>query len=166
MTSNTMTTSALPPAAESDLTTKALNDIDWHLEIRSTICIGMIVSVSEWAVPIYPTVANFKDSWPEGLTEAITARIRELLEETHPHLVRRAEWTESVLAGSLPLKEQHLDLLSATGIHSLFDVVRRTPDALAEKVKGFGVNTARQVHAKCMGLVKGWELAQKQSEAA
>ncbi|RUR99413.1 hypothetical protein [Pectobacterium polaris] len=122
MTSNTMTTSALPPAAESDLTTKALNNIDWHLEIRNTIGICMIVSVSEW--------------------------------------------TESVLAGSLPLKEQHLDRLSAAGIHSLFDVVRRTPDALAEKVKGFGISTARQVHTKCMGLVKDWELAQKQSEAA
>ncbi|GLY59313.1 hypothetical protein Pcaca05_01710 [Pectobacterium carotovorum subsp. carotovorum] len=145
---------------------KILNDIDWHLEIRSTIGICMIVSVSEWAVPIYPTVENFKDVWPEGLTEAVTARIRELLEATHPHLVRRAEWAESVLAGSLPLKEQHLDLLSAAGIHSLFDVVRRTPDALAEKVKGFGISTARQVHAKCMGLVKDWELAQKQSEAA
>ncbi|MBP2843904.1 hypothetical protein J8655_00045 [Dickeya oryzae] len=143
-----------------------LNDIDWHLEIRSTIGICIIVSVTDWAVPMYPTIESFKDAWPEGLNEAVTARIRELLEETHPHLVRRAEWAESVLSGTLPLKEQYLDLLSAAGIYSLFDIVRRTPEMLADKVKGFGLATARQVHAKCMGLVKDWEQAQKRSEAA
>jgi hypothetical protein len=105
----------------------------------------------------YPTIKYFKDAWPEGLNEAVTARIRELLEPTHPHLVQRAEWAESLLVGTLPLKEQHLDLLSAAGIHSLFDMVRRTPEMLAERVKGFGIATAHQVHAKYMGLVKDWE---------
>lgn len=145
---------------------KILNDIDWHLEIRSTIGICMIVSVTEWAIPIYPTVEHFKEAWPDGLNEAVTARIRELLEETHPHLVRRAEWAESMLTETLPLKEQHLELLAASNIHSLFDVVRRTPEMLAERVKGFGIATARQVHAKCMSLVKDWEKTQKHSEAA
>ncbi|WP_409311434.1 hypothetical protein [Pectobacterium sp. B1J-3] len=145
---------------------KVLNDIEWHIEIRSTIGICMIVSVTDWAIPIYPTVDNFKEAWPDGLNEAVTARIRELLEETHPHLVRRAEWAESILIETLPLKEQQRELLSASGVHSLFDVARRTPDMLAEHVKGFGIATARQVHAKCMGLVKDWETAQKHSEAA
>ncbi|RLM26537.1 hypothetical protein BIY29_05630 [Brenneria alni] len=145
---------------------KILNDIDWHLEIRSTIGICMIVSVTEWAIPVYPTVENFKEAWPHGLNEAVTTRIRELLEETHPQLVRRAEWAESMLTETLPLKEQHLELLSASGIHSLFDVVRRTPERLAERVKGFGIATARQVNAKCMSLVKDWEKTQKNSEAA
>ncbi|MEE3649501.1 MULTISPECIES: hypothetical protein [unclassified Brenneria] len=145
---------------------KILNDIDWHLEIRSTIGICMIVSVTEWAIPIYPTVENFKEAWPDGLNEAVTVRIRELLEETHPHLVRRAEWAESMLTETLPLKEQHLELLAASNIHSLFDVVRRTPEMLAERVKGFGIATARQVHAKCMSLVKDWGKTQKHSEAA
>lgn len=149
-----------------DYDVKILNDIDWHLEIRTTIGICMIVSVTDWAIPVYPTIEYFKDAWPEGLNEAVTARIRELLEPTHPHLVQRAEWAESVLTGTLPLKEQHLDLLSAAGIHSLFDVVRRTPEMLVERVKGFGIATARQVHAKCMGLVKNWEQQQKRSEAA
>ncbi len=44
---------------------------------------------------------------------------------------KRAEWAESVLTETLPLKEQYLELLARSGIHSLFDAVRRTPDMLA-----------------------------------
>ncbi|MDA5495853.1 hypothetical protein PGS50_21735 [Yersinia intermedia] len=71
-----------------------------------------------------------------------------------------------MLTGTLPLKDQHLDLLVRSGIHSLFDVVRRTPDMLANAVKGFGIASARQVHAQCTRIVKERELEQKQKEAA
>ncbi|WP_145526079.1 coiled-coil domain-containing protein [Yersinia rohdei] len=149
-----------------DYDMQLINDIDWHIEIRSTSGIGLIVSVNEWALPVYPLIDNFKQNWPDGLTPAVTQRIRDLLEPTHPHLVKRAEWAETVLTESLPLKEQYLDLLALSGIHSLFDVVRRTPDMLANAVKGFGITTARQVHAQCSRIVKEWESEQKQKEAA
>ncbi|HDL7752863.1 TPA: hypothetical protein PXP45_000787 [Yersinia enterocolitica] len=149
-----------------DYDMQLINDIDWHIEIRSTSGIGLIVSVNEWALPVYPMVDDFKQNWPDGLTPAVTQRIRDLLEPTHPHLVKRAEWAETVLTETLPLKEQHLELLALSGIHSLFDVVRRTPDMLAHAVKGFGIATARQVHAQCSGIVKDWESGQKQREAA
>lgn len=143
-----------------------INDIDWHIEIRSTSGIGLIVSVNEWALPVYPMIDDFKQNWPDGLTPAVTQRIRDLLEPTHPHWVKRAEWAETVLTETLPLKERHLELLARAGIHSLFDVVRRTPDILANAVKGFGAASARQVHAQCSRIVKEWESEQKQKEAA
>ncbi|WP_145542550.1 hypothetical protein [Yersinia mollaretii] len=149
-----------------DYDMQLINDIDWHIEIRSTSGIGLIVSVNEWALPVYPMVDDFKQNWPDGLTPAVTQRIRNLLEPTHPHLVTRAEWAESVLTETLPLKEPHLELLARAGIHSLFDVVRRTPDMLAHAVKGFGAASARQVHAQCTRIVKEWEAEQKQKEAA
>ncbi|ARZ00768.1 hypothetical protein AXW38_07200 [Yersinia ruckeri] len=149
-----------------DYDMQIINDIDWHIEIRTTAGIGLIVSVNEWTAPSYPMVDDFEQNWPDGLTPAITQRIRDLLEPTHPHLVKRAEWAESVLTETLPLKEQHLELLALSRIHSLFDVVRRTPDMLANAVKGFGIATARQVHAQCSRIVKDWESEQKQKEAA
>ncbi|AJJ54434.1 hypothetical protein BZ17_708 [Yersinia pseudotuberculosis IP 32953] len=149
-----------------DYDMQLINDIDWHIEIRSTTGIGLIVSVNEWALPVYPMVDDFKRNWPDGLTPAVTQRIRDLLEPTHPHLVKRAEWAESVLTETLPLKEQYLELLARSGLHSLFDVVRRTPDMLANAVKGFGIASARQVHAQCTRIVKEWESEQKQKEAA
>ncbi|HHL2712415.1 TPA: hypothetical protein ACQ39K_004021 [Yersinia enterocolitica] len=149
-----------------DYDMQLINDIDWHIEIRSTSSIGLIVSVNEWALPVYPMVDYFKQNWPDGLTPAVTQRIRDLLEPTHPHLVKRAEWAETVLTETLPLKDQHLELLARSEIHSLFDVVRRTPDMLANAVKGFGIASARQVHAQCTRIVKEWELEQKQKEAA
>ncbi|HGH0373270.1 TPA: hypothetical protein ACJHE1_002318 [Yersinia enterocolitica] len=149
-----------------DYDMQLINDIDWHIEIRSTSGIGLIVSVNEWALPVYPMVDDFKQNWPDGLTPAVTQRIRDLLEPTHPHLVERAEWAESISTETLPLKEQHLDLLARAEIHSLFDVVRRTPDMLAHAVKGFGATSSRQVHAQCTRIVKEWEAEQKQKEAA
>ncbi|WP_072084940.1 hypothetical protein [Yersinia similis] len=71
-----------------------------------------------------------------------------------------------MLTETLPLKEQYLELLARSGIHSLFDVVRRTPDMFANAVKGFGIASARQVHAQCTRIVKEWESEQKQKEAA
>ncbi|HEN3615034.1 TPA: hypothetical protein U5E22_004038 [Yersinia enterocolitica] len=149
-----------------DYDMQIINDIDWHIEIRTTSGIGLIVSVNEWALPVYPMVDDFKQNWPDGLTPAVTQRIRDLLEPTHPHLVKRAEWAESVSTETLPLKEQHLELLARAGIYSLFDVVRRTPDMLAHTIKGFGATSARQVHAQCTRIVKEWEAEQKQKEAA
>lgn len=80
-----------------DYDMQLINDIDWHIEIRSTTGIGLIVSVNEWALPVYPMVDDFKRNWPDGLTPAVTQRIRDLLEPTHPHLVKRAEWASLCL---------------------------------------------------------------------
>ncbi|QKJ87448.1 hypothetical protein PMPD1_2506 [Paramixta manurensis] len=134
-----------------------LNDLEWHVEVRTTHGICLIISVNEWTAPVFPFVSEIKNTWPDGLTPALTAHIRDLLENTHAHLVRRAEWAETVLVGTLPLKDQYLDQLSSAGIHTLYDIVRRTPSMLAEAVKGFGMPTARQVHSKCVGLVRDWE---------
>lgn len=143
-----------------------LNDIDWHFEIRTNTGIGLIVSVTEWCMPIFPRVEVIADCWPPGLTDDVANRIRELLADTHPQLIERAEWAESVLIETLPLKTQYLELLAQSKLNTLYDIVRRPVDLLCADVKGFGETTARQVRAKCMGLVKDWEKQQKSKVAA
>ncbi|MBJ2111308.1 hypothetical protein JFQ86_00570 [Serratia ureilytica] len=149
-----------------DVQLQILQDIDWHIEVRTNTGIGVIVSVTEWCRPRYPTLDIFKQSWPEELGSAICTRINELLERSHPHLVRRSEWAESTPLSTLPqLKPQWLDLLNASGLNSLYSVASLTPEELSETVKGFGIATARQVHAACMKTVKTWESEDKQKAA-
>ncbi|HFI5334001.1 TPA: hypothetical protein ACGQS5_001660 [Serratia liquefaciens] len=149
-----------------DVQLQILQDIDWHIEVRTNTGIGVIVSVTEWCRPRYPTLDVFKQAWPEELGSAICTRISELLERSHPHLVRRAEWAEGTPLSSLPqLKPRWLDLLNASGMHSLYAVASITPEELSETVKGFGITTARQVHAASMKTVKEWESEDKQKAA-
>lgn len=149
-----------------DVQLQILQDIDWHIEVRTNSGIGFIASVTEWCRPRYPTLDVFKQAWPEELGSAICNRISELLERSHPHLVLRADWAEGIPLSSLPqLKPQWLDLLNASGLNSLYAVVSLTPEELSETVKGFGIATARQVHAACIKTVKEWESEEKQKAA-
>ncbi|WP_410739376.1 hypothetical protein [Citrobacter portucalensis] len=58
---------------------------------------------------------------------------------------------------NLPLQDKWLDLLNASGLYSLWTVVSHTPEELSNLVKGFGIATARQVHAACINVVKDWQ---------
>lgn len=140
-----------------DLQIDLLQDIDWHIEIRSNKGISVLVSVTQWCRARYPILPEFKSAWPTALGSALNRRITELLSDTHPHLVQRAEWAQTTQLSSLSLQDKWLDLLNASGLYNLWFVVSHTPEELSNLVKGFGIATARQVHAACMSIVKDWQ---------
>ncbi|MFB5948415.1 hypothetical protein [Klebsiella pasteurii] len=144
-------------STDRDLQIDLLQDIDWHIEIRTNLGISVLVSVTQWCRARYPILDQFKNAWPSALGKALHARIAELLLDSHPHLVQRAEWASGTQLSSLPLQDKWLDLLNASGIYSLWTVVSHTPEELSNLVKGFGIATARQVHAACMNTVKAWQ---------
>lgn len=140
-----------------DLQIDLLQDIDWHIEIRSNKGISVLVSVTQWCRARYPILPEFKKAWPTALGTDLNRRVIELLSDTHPRLVQRAEWAMTTQLSSLPLQDKWLDLLNASGLHNLWFVVSHTPEELSNLVKGFGIATARQVHAACMNIVKDWQ---------
>lgn len=144
-------------STDRDLHNDLLQDIDWHIEIRTNSGISVLVSVTQWCRARYPILEQFKNAWPSALGKALHARIAELLLDSHPHLVQRAEWAMGTQLSSLPLQDKWLDLLNSSGIYSLWTVVSHTPEELSNLVKGFGIATARQVHAACMNTVKDWQ---------
>lgn len=144
-------------STDRDLQIDLLQDIDWHIEIRTNSGISVLVSVTQWCRARYPVLDQFKNAWPSALGKALHARIAELLQDSHPHLVERAEWAMGTQLSSLALQDKWLDLLNASGIYSLWTVVSHTPEELSNLVKGFGIATARQVHAACMNSVKDWQ---------
>ena len=144
-------------SSDRDLHLDLLQDIDWHIEIRSNSGVSVLVSVTQWCRARYPILNDFKDAWPTALGVALNRRIIELLGDTHPHLVKRTEWAMATPLSNLPLQDKWLDLLNASGLYSLWTVVSHTPEELSNLVKGFGIATARQVHAACMNVVKDWQ---------
>lgn len=144
-------------SSDRDLHLDLLQNIDWHIEVRTNSGVAVLVSVTQWCRARYPILEQFKDAWPSALGFALNRRIAELLSETHPHLVQRAEWAMATQLSSLPLQDKWLDLLNTSGIYSLWTVVSHTPEELSNLVKGFGIATARQVHAACMNAVKDWQ---------
>ena len=144
-------------SSDRDLHLDLLQDIDWHIEIRSNSGVSVLVSVTQWCRARYPILNDFKGAWPTALGVALNRRIIELLGDTHPHLVKRTEWAMATPLSNLPLQDKWLDLLNASGLYSLWTVVSHTPEELSNLVKGFGIATARQVHAACMNVVKDWQ---------
>ncbi|EEJ7233403.1 hypothetical protein S483_001295 [Salmonella enterica subsp. salamae] len=144
-------------SSDRDLHLDLLQDIDWHIEIRSNSGVSVLVSVTQWCRARYPILNDFKDAWPTALGIALNRRIIELLGDTHPHLVKRTEWAMATPLSNLPLQDKWLDLLNASGLYSLWTVASHTPEELSNLVKGFGIATARQVHAACMNVVKDWQ---------
>lgn len=144
-------------STDRDLHLDLLQDIDWHIEIRSNSGVSVLVSVTQWCRARYPILNDFKDAWPTALGVALNRRIIELLGDTHPHLVKRTEWAMATPLSNLPLQDKWLDLLNTSGLYSLWTVVSHTPEELSNLVKGFGIATARQVHAACINVVKDWQ---------
>lgn len=145
-------------SSDRDLKLDLLQDIDWHIEIRTNSGISVLVSVTQWCRARYPILDQFKNAWPTALGVALNRRIVELLADSHPHLVQRADWAQATPLSSLPLQDKWLDLLNGSGLYSLWTVVSHTPEELSYLVKGFGISTARQVHAACMNTVKDWQM--------
>lgn len=144
-------------STDRDLHLDLLQNIDWHIEIRSNSGISVLVSVTQWCRARYPILDQFKSAWPSALGIALNRRIIELLGDTHPHLVQRTEWAMATPLSGLPLQDKWLDLLNASGLYSLWAVVSHIPEELSSLVKGFGIATARQVHTACMNVVKDWQ---------
>ena len=144
-------------SSDRDLHLDLLQDIDWHIEIRSNSGVSVLVSVTQWCRARYPILNDFKDAWPTALGVALNRRIIELLGDTHPHLVKRTECAMATPLSNLPLQDKWLDLLNTSGLYSLWTVVSHTPEELSNLVKGFGIATARQVHAACINVVKDWQ---------
>lgn len=153
-------------ARASDPDCRMMDDLQWHLAVWSDNGTGTLVNINDLGAPVFSTVDSFNKCWPDSLTRALQEKIIDLMRDTHPLIADRYDWATDfdVTAIDMPVKYQ--TQLAESGVNNLYDIIRRTPDQLAHDVKGFGVPTARQVRAQCMGIVKDWETGRKKQEKA
>lgn len=129
-----------------------VNDLDWHLEVRTNKAVGLLISCTEWMNPYYPPCSQLLEDWPDSddLHDALVDVIRTRLLESHPDLVDRADWAAGFDVRDVPgITDKQADLINDSGLHSLLAICRMTSKHLEHHVKGFGAATAKQVFETC-----------------
>lgn len=142
---------------------KIINDIDWHIVVRSNTNIHAGMVVSEWLTPCFPHIEQFKDCWPENLTEDLKNIILQRFEKSHPELVARHQWAKDTQLESIGITEKVVELMNDNNIFSVYDVVEKHEKKLSDDIKGFGEAGERSLRAKCGEAVKAWETEQAKS---
>lgn len=157
--------------ANSDI--KIVNDVNWHMEVRTNYGICVLVSVTEWLAPFYPPCDYLSNNWNTEIHDELVLKITERMELSHPWLCERVEWAKENYLEDVLTNEKHVNALAAAGFHSLYSVLHvpqaklldlvkakgEEDDLVKEKTKGFGEAAVRQVYAKIKPLVSAWEKA-------
>ena len=134
-----------------------IENIEFNYEILSDMGFGIQVRVSEWCTPIYNNFQQYSDVAPEGIVETLEDLFEAEMATTHPQLVKRAQWTKTVLLTDVPdMPKKMPELLAGTTFVTINDVLRRDPGCLLE-IKGVGNAIARLIYNACVEHVNKWE---------
>lgn len=141
-----------------------LNDLNWKLMAMRQDGTGCIVMVSEWLTPIFPLGDVGRDIPMEAVKDAHRF-ICDAVGKTHPHLVERAEWGQTVSIRDVGLSDKLVSLLEASSIKTLWDAMAYGNDKLLG-IKGLGQKTVGVVVNACELAIKAWERSREQEAAA
>ena len=133
-----------------------LNDLNWKLMAMRQDGLGCIVLVSEWLTPIFP-IGDIGREIPMAAINDIHAFMCDAVSKTHPMLMPRAEWAQTVSIHELHLPAKTIPLLEQEGIITLWKVLAYGTDKLGA-IKGMGPKTVGQVLNACEMAVKAWEV--------
>ena len=136
-----------------------VNTLDFTYHILCTLGIGATVHLNEWLRPEYHIDPLVADVWPQSMYDDIQDMYREDIANTHPHLLKRVDWANSVsltdvegIPGTV-LKSLHNH---NTPLTKLRHVLMFSQAELAQ-IKGIGMKTAATLHQVCRKLVDEWE---------
>lgn len=132
-----------------------LNDLNWKLMAMRQDGLGCIVLVSEWLTPIFP-VGDIGREIPMEAINDIHAFMCDAVSKTHPMLMPRAEWAQTVSIHELHLPTKAIPLLEQEGIITLWKVLAYGTEKLGA-IKGMGPKMVGQVLNACEMAVKAWE---------
>lgn len=142
-----------------------VENINFNYVIASDLGFSINTRISEWCWPVYNNFESFSKYAPPEMFAALNDLFESELTATHPQLVRRAQWAETVAVGDIPdMPAKAPALLEGTVFNTLYDVVRREPEALLT-VKGIGNAMARLIYEACLKMAKAWEVENGPVEA-
>ncbi|HEY3591709.1 MAG TPA: hypothetical protein VGL07_16845 [Buttiauxella sp.] len=133
-----------------------VDKLPWHIVVRSTVGVDLLVQPTEWCTPVRSSLGLFKGDWPSELDGGLCDRIVSLLSESHPLLVERALWADSIYIADLGLPARTLSALEAGNIPTLRYLMSHSPATLSE-MKGMSETSARAAIALGRKRVQEWE---------
>ncbi len=137
-----------------------VNDMEFHVVIRTNWAINLTISLTKWLVPFMPTCQDLEGLMPDNLLSEIQNLYYEHLQDSHDYLIERVEWAKSVDLSSCTdaLTEREISLLAESNFYSIYSVMHSTNDEMAKRVKGVSNKTAQKIRASIyQHYVKPWE---------
>ncbi len=138
-----------------------IRDLNFHIELRSNWAVCCVVSVSDWLIPLIPTVHEFEGRIPTELYTDLQEIYTNAAEVSHQHLIARVEHFKEVTLESVydgAITERELKLLNDANYFSVYSVMHPTDEQLAKSVKGISEASASKIRAAIdEKLVQPWE---------
>ncbi|HHP0484893.1 TPA: hypothetical protein ACRZ4F_001550 [Vibrio harveyi] len=138
-----------------------IRDLDFHIELRTNWAICCIVSVSDWLIPLIPTVKEFEGNYPTELYKELQRIYEDVAKVSHQHLIDRVEHFKEVsILDTDVLSIREVRLLNQANYFSIYSVMHPTDKQLADTVIGIGLETASKIRERIdKEVVQPWEKA-------
>lgn len=134
-----------------------VNNLTFHINVRSTYGVDLVGRISEWGVVQYQNLPLFKNEIPEELYNELTRAHHELIAVTNPHLAAFFAYADSVKLVDVPeLKPADVAKMAELEITTLAHLGNAFTTDL-EKLKGIGEVTARKLRAVAYVYKAAWE---------
>ncbi|SMP80944.1 hypothetical protein SAMN02744783_04759 [Serratia sp. CC22-02] len=134
-----------------------VNNLNFHINLRSTYGVDLVARISEWGIVQYQNLAIFKNEIPQELYDELTRAHHELVAVTNPHLASFFEFADRLKLADVPeLKPADLVKLADLEICTLAHLGNAFTSDL-EKLKGVGEATARKLRAIPYVYKAAWE---------
>ncbi len=153
-------------ASNEEDSVRLIGDLGFHLVLRTTYCIDVVVNFTTWLSPVLPNTnwVPFITEVPDRLILDLHEEIYERVQESHPDLVKRVDWAKGVSLASLDIKDKYLEPLRKGGFSSIYDVCESRSGRVADRCSGIGEAAEREIRKACEQVVHKWRVENKFKE--
>lgn len=138
-------------------TPRFVNNLSFHINIRTTYGVDLVTRLDEWGMVQYQTLELFKDEIPKDLYETLISAHHEIVAIRNPHLKRFYDWAHTFSLVDLPgLTTTNRALLkNELGVSNLAQLGCCFTSDLT-RLKGVGETTARKWRALAYEQGAAW----------
>ena len=147
---------------------RLISDLGFHIVLRTTYCIDVVVNFTTWLSPVLPNAqyVPFIKDVPDQLVADLHDEIYERVQKSHPDLVKRVDWSKSVSLAETDIKDKYLEPLRVGGFSSIYDVCECRCGRIADRCSGIGEAAEKEIRKVCDAVVYKWRVENKFKESA
>lgn len=135
-----------------------VNDLDFHIEIRTNRGVCLIISPTDWGVPIFPNVSEIEPYLPKELSQDLQELYLSRFESSHPYLIDRIDWAKGVLLEDTEvLSENDLAVLEEMNCTTVYELMHVPYKYVASASENIDEELAKELQRRVRGYVSKWE---------